>query len=291
MADRGVAVRGVADRRLADRGVTSRGVTSRGAADRGVADKGAADRGAPVPGIDFRSFEPYYVQLKRILLKEIETNQVEGNMLPSEADLCARYGVSRTVVRRVLEELEGEGLVLKIKGKGTYVTGRKEDTSFIQHTLGFYESMVRAGHVVTSRVLRLATERCGVDVARLLELNVGEQVVCFDRVRSIDGRPVQVVRAHLPAKLFPGLAGLDMTDRSLYEVLAGSYGVRAASGHRSIEAVALAGEDCRHLGVPHGTPGLRMESVTRSEQDVVFEHFVAHYRGDSFRFELDVRSA
>lgn len=245
----------------------------------------------PTPSaIDVRSFEPYYVQLKRILLKEIETNHVEGSLLPSEAELCARYGVSRTVVRRVLEELEGDGLVLKIKGKGSFVTGRKEDTSFIQHTLGFHESMVRAGHVVTSRVLMLGSEACGVDVARLLELGVGEEVVCFDRVRSIDGRPVQVVRAQLPAKLFPGLAALDMTDKSLYEVLLGSYGVRPAGGHRSIEAVALSGEDARHLGVPHGTPGLRMESVTRSETGLVFEHFVAHYRGDSFRFELEVRS-
>lgn len=242
------------------------------------------------PAIDFRSFEPYYAQLKRILLKDLEADGAEGSLLPSVAELCAQYSVSRTVVRQALVELENEGLVLKVKGKGTFITGRKVDTSFIQDTLGFYESMTRTGHAVQSQVLKLALEPSPVEVARLLEIGVGEDVIGFDRVRSIDGRPVQVVRAFMPAKLFPGLADVDMTDRSLYQVLRDSYGVRPASGHRAIEAVALSKEDAAYLGVAKGTPGLRMHSVTRSSDDVLFEHFIAHYRGDSFRFDLEVRS-
>ena len=115
--------------------------------------------------IDFRSFEPYYVQLKRILLKDLEADGAEGNLLPSEAGLCAQYSVSRTVVRQALAELEKEGLVLKVKGKGTFVTGRGVDTRLIQETLGFYESLSQAGHVVQSQVLkaghRAVRRRCG----------------------------------------------------------------------------------------------------------------------------------
>ncbi|HUB70730.1 MAG TPA: GntR family transcriptional regulator [Acidimicrobiales bacterium] len=238
--------------------------------------------------IDFRSFEPYYLQLKRILLKDLDVP--EGSLLPSEAELCAQYSVSRTVVRQALGELENEGLVLKVKGKGTFVTGRKEDTSFIQDTLGFFESMSRAGHMVQSRVLKLAVEPGTVDTARLLEIGVGEPVVRLDRVRSIDGRPVQVARAVMPARLFPGLVEMDLSEQSLYQVLREVYGVRPARGHRAIEAVALPKEDAEHLGVPRGTPGLRIHSVTRSSDDVVFEHYIANYRGDSFRFEVEVRS-
>ena len=155
------------------------------------------------PAIDFRSFEPYYAQLKRILLRDLEADGAEGSLLPSVAELCVQYSVSRTVVRQALVELENEGLVLKVKGKGTFITGRKVDTSFIQDTLGFYESMARAGHTVQSQVLKLAIEPCSVEVARLLEIGVAEDVIGFDRVRSIDGRPVQVVRAFMPARLFP----------------------------------------------------------------------------------------
>lgn len=239
-------------------------------------------------GIDFRSFEPYYLQLKRILLKDLEAP--EGSLLPSEAELCAQYAVSRTVVRQALGELENEGLVLKVKGKGTFVTGRKVDTSFIQDTLGFYESMAKAGHSVQSRVLRLVTKPAGADVARLLEVGLGELVICFDRVRSIDGRPVQVARAVMPERLFPGLVDMDLAGRSLYQVMRDVYGVQPARGHRAIEAIALPKEDAQHLGVPRGSPGLRVHSVTRTSDDDVFEHYVANYRGDSFRFEVEVRT-
>jgi GntR family transcriptional regulator len=241
-------------------------------------------------GIDVRSFEPYYQQLKRILAKEIEDRRGEGDMLPSESDLCRQYSVSRTVVRQALGELEDDGLVHKVKGKGTFVTGRPLNTSFVQHSLGFYESMQRAGHAVRSRTIRMSTEPAGVSMAKLVEIAVGESIIRFDRVRSVDGRPVQVVRTVLPARLFPGLTDRDMTDRSLYQVLAADYGVRPASGHRAIDATALTGEDAGHLGAPEGQPALRIESVTRSDLGVLFEYYVAIYRGDSFKFELEVSS-
>jgi GntR family transcriptional regulator len=266
---------------------------ARGAAGTG----GMSSRGTYNPvmtdlttGIDVRSFEPYYQQLKRILVHDIETSRDEGDLLPSESEMCRLYSVSRTVVRQALAELEDEGLVLKVKGKGTYVTGRKLNTSFIQHSLGFYESMLHAGHTVRSEVLSLRTEPCSVSVAKLVEIGVGDEVVRFDRVRSVDGRRVQVVRTVLPARMFPGLAGLDMTDRSLYQVLADSYGVRPSSGHRAIDATPLSGEDAHHLHAPEGSPALRIESVTRTADNVPFEYYVAIYRGDSFKFEFDVAS-
>jgi GntR family transcriptional regulator len=243
---------------------------------------------APTTWIDVRSFEPYYRQLKRIMIKDIETNRSEGDLLPSESELCRQYSVSRTVVRQALGELETEGLVHKVKGKGTYVTGRKLNTSFVQHSLGFYQSMLKAGHNVRSEVLRMETETCPVSLAKLMEIGVGEEVVRFDRVRSVDDRPVQVVRTVLPARLFPGLTELDMTDRSLYQLLASDYGVQPATGHRTIDATALSSEDARHLRAPPGQPALRIESVTRSAEGVLFEYYVAIYRGDSFKFELDV---
>jgi GntR family transcriptional regulator len=240
-------------------------------------------------GIDVRSFEPYYQQLKRILVKGIESG-TEGDLLPSESELCKQYSVSRTVVRQALAELEADGLVHKVKGKGTYVTGRTLNTSFVQHSLGFYESMQRAGHAVRSKVLALRTEPSGVSMAKLVEIGLGEEVIRFDRVRSVDKRPVQVVRTVLPARLFPGLTDMDMTDRSLYQVLAENYGIRPATGHRAIDATALSAEDAKHLRVQAGLPALRVESVTRNADGVLFEYYVAIYRGDNFKFELEVTS-
>jgi GntR family transcriptional regulator, N-acetylglucosamine utilization regulator len=240
-------------------------------------------------GINTRSYVPYYQQLKQILITDLQRRK-EGDLLSSESDLCRTYSVSRTVVRQALDELERDGLVLKVKGKGTFVTGRKLNTSFVQHSLGFYDSMVNAGHSVKSRVLALELAGCPASLASSLDLNIGDEVIRFDRVRSIDDRPVQVVRATLPSRMFPGFTDLDMTDRSLYQVMRDEYGVRPAGGHRSIEAAALSAEDARHLAVPAGLPALRIESVTRTDEGKVFEYYSAIYRGDGFKFELEIAS-
>jgi GntR family transcriptional regulator len=240
-------------------------------------------------GIDTRSYVPYYQQLKQILITEIQQRN-EGDLLPSESDLCRTYSVSRTVVRQALDELERDGLVLKIKGKGTFATGRKLNTSFVQYSLGFYDSMVNAGHSVRSKVLASELTGCPVSLAGVLDLNIGDEVIRFDRVRSVDDRPVQVVRATLPSRMFPGFTDLDMTDRSLYQVMRDVYGVWPAGGHRSIEAAGLSAEDARHLGTTPGLPALRIESVTRTAEGAVFEYYSAIYAGDSFKFELEIAS-
>ena len=240
-------------------------------------------------GINTRSYVPYYQQLKQILISDVQSRK-EGDLLSSESDLCRKYSVSRTVVRQALDELERDGLVLKVKGKGTFVTGRKLNTSFVQHSLGFYDSMVKAGHSIQSRVLASEVTGCPASLASALDLNIGDDVIRFDRVRSVDGRPVLVNRTTLPSRMFPGFIDLDMTDRSLYQVMRDEYGVRPAGGHRSIEAAALSAEDARHLAAPAGLPALRIESVTRTAEGTVFEHYSAIYRGDSFKFELEITS-
>jgi GntR family transcriptional regulator len=83
---------------------------------------------------------------------------------------------------------------------------------------------------------------------------------------------------------------MDMTDCSLYQVLADNYGVRPATGHRAIDATALSSVDAHYLQATEGLPALRIESVTRSSDGVLFEYYVATYRGHSFKFELDVMS-
>jgi GntR family transcriptional regulator len=241
-------------------------------------------------GINTRSYVPYYEQLKQILIADVQRRK-EGDLLPSESDLCRTYSVSRTVVRQALDEMERDGLVLKVKGKGTFVTGRKLNTSFVQHSLGFYDSMVNAGHSVKSRVLALEVTGCSASLAGALDLNIGDEVIRFDRVRSIDDRPVLVVRTTLPSRMFPGFTDLDMTDRSLYQVMRDEYGVRPASGRRSIEAAALSAEDARHLAAPAGLPALRIESVTKAADGKAFEYYSAIYRGDCFKFELEIASS
>ncbi len=230
---------------------------------------------------------PYYHQLKAILVGDIGRGVFADSKLPSESELCRRFGVSRTVVRQALDEMEQEGLIYKVKGRGAFVTGRKLEASHVQEVAGFYASMTGQGHMVRSRILRQEVVPASPHIALALALDVGEPVLALDRVRNVDDIPISVVRAALPIRLFPTLEDVDLRDSSLYSVIAERFGRKPHHGNRTIEAIAIAAVDAHHLGVRPGSPALRLESVVRSEDDVPFETFVAVYRGD--RSKLDIR--
>jgi GntR family transcriptional regulator len=238
--------------------------------------------------IDRRSLVPFYHQLREILLGRLEGDLSPGDKLPSEGELCEAYGVSRTVVRQTLGELAREGLIYKVKGKGAYVSERRLDATFAQSAAGFHEEMTRAGHVVSSRTLTQRILPASVSVAAKLELGLDEPVVQFDRLRAIDGEPIQVVRTFLPAALVPGFEDEDMTDRSLYVLLRERWNVRPDHGLRRIQTAPAPAADAKLLQIRKGAPVLVVESLTRTPDDVPFEYFVATYRGDRTQFDIEV---
>lgn len=242
-----------------------------------------------VVGIDRRSGLPYYYQLRDILLNQLDTWEA-GYKLPSEGELCEAYGVSRTVVRQALDDLASQGLLHKVKGKGTFVTGRKLDATFVQRAAGFHDEMTALGHAVRSRTLVQEVRPASVRVAAKLDLSIDDPVVQLDRVRHVDGEPNQVVRTSLPRALCPGLEAVDMEDRSLYAELAARYGIRPTSGRRTIEATAATPMDAEWLGVDAGAPVLLMESVTADRDDRPFEYFVAVYRGDKSKLHIELQA-
>jgi GntR family transcriptional regulator len=238
--------------------------------------------------IDRRSELPFYSQLREILLDRLANEWMTGDKLPSEADLCSYYGVSRTVVRQAVDKLAQEGLIVKVKGVGAFVADRKVDTTFIQRAAGFYDEMVQQGRKVTSRVLDLSVIPATVRVAAQLEIPIGADVVQFNRVRYVDDAPAQVVYTHLPAARFPGFEAIDMTDKSLYQVLAERYDCRPATGRRRVEARGAEPAEAELLEIPVGAPVLVMQSLTRDARQQAFEWFVAVYRADRFQFDIDL---
>ena len=167
--------------------------------------------------------------------------------------------------------MEREGLVYKVKGRGAFVTGRKFESTFVQHAAGFHASMTGRRHAVASEVLLQEVAPASAHVARMLGLDVGSPVLALDRVRSVDGVPIQVVRAWMPHGLCRGLEAVDLRDASVYAVLAGRHGLTPHHGRQTIEAVAMPADEARLLGVPPGSPGLLVESVTSTVDDLAFE--------------------
>jgi GntR family transcriptional regulator len=235
--------------------------------------------------IDRRSPLPFYRQLLEIILDGAWS---PGDRMPSEAQLCAAFGVSRSVVRQALNELVTEGLIYKEKGQGAFFTRRKIDSAFIQQRAGFYDEMTAKGHIVESKILRQTIESASAPIASRLQLRINEEVIRLDRMRLVDGEKFQVVRTFLPGRLCRGLEKIDMTNRSLYQVLRDEFGLVPASGDRTIEAVAMPLQDAALLGVPKGSPALKVESVTQLKTNEIFEYFIGIYRGDKAKLAIRV---
>ncbi|MBC7723676.1 MAG: GntR family transcriptional regulator [Burkholderiaceae bacterium] len=232
-----------------------------------------------------------YHQLKHRILDDIARLGLKpGDVLPGEHRLCEQFGVSRTVVRQALAQLEYQGVIDRVKGKGTFVAHQKTPESLV-HTLSglFQEVSARGGHV-HSDVRRQEVVPADDEVADALGIAPGDSVVAIERLRFIDVEPWSWTTTYLPMAVGNLVLHDDLSDQSLYGLLA-SHGVRAVRGVRSAEAALSNAEQGALLGVGAGQALLVLKSVGYDEHDAPMEYFVAYHRGDRSRFEFQLRDA
>ncbi|HEX5838029.1 MAG TPA: GntR family transcriptional regulator [Anaerolineales bacterium] len=239
--------------------------------------------------INFESPIPYYIQLVNILKEKIQSEVWKpGDQIPGEQDLCEMYGVSRTVVRQALLELELEGLINRRKGKGTFISLPKISEGLVQKLTGFYQDMVERGLNPVTRVLHQNVVPAGEKVARFLDIQPGDQVIDILRLRFINDEPIQMVTTYIPFEICPALASVDLTNRSLYKFLETECGVFIAKGQRYVEAVLANETEAQLLGIERGAPLLMLDSISFSDGDRPIEYYHALHRGDRSRFEVEL---
>ena len=244
-------------------------------------------RGADVL-IDRNSPVPFYYQLRQILEAEIASGRIDpGDRLPSEAELCDRYGVSRTVVRQTLSDLENESLIVRFKGRGASSRIQRRPNS-VQSLTSLHEDVRARGQDLETRVLRLETEPVSPYVADILKLAPGAKIVLLERLRIVDAVPLQLTTAYLPYALCAPILDLDMSQRSLYEVLEQDLGFDLHRGRRSVGS-SLAGKIvAEHLAIRENDPVLVLSGATYLSDGRPIEHFVGIHRGDRSRFDVEL---
>ncbi|RUR01669.1 GntR family transcriptional regulator [Labedella endophytica] len=249
---------------------------------RGPVLTGTIDREAPVP---------MYRQLAQRIVEAIDERGLgPGDLLPGEHRLCEEFGVSRTVVRQALARLEHQGVIERVKGKGTFIAHPKTPESLVHTLAGLYEEVAARGGHVHSEVRRQERERASVEVADQLRVPVGSAVVVIERLRFVDGEPWSLSTTWLPEDVGAVALHADLRDRSLYALLA-EHGIRAVEGVRSAEAAIADDEQGSLLRTGVGQPLLVLRSVSFDENDRPIEAFVAYHRGDRSRFEFQLRAS
>lgn len=239
--------------------------------------------------INFESHIPYYIQLMDLLRDQINNKVwLPGVQIPGEQDLCENYGISRTVVRQALREMELEGAITRRKGKGTFVSEPKISEGLIQKLTGFYQDMIERGLKPGTRVLHQKILPVSEKVAQFLGVEPGTQVIDIQRLRFINDEPIQLVTTYIPYEICPQLAKVDLSNRSLYEFLEMECGIFIARGRRYIEAVLANETEASILGIEWGAPLLMLDSVSYSQDGKPIEYYHALHRGDRSRFEVEL---
>jgi GntR family transcriptional regulator len=211
---------------------------------------------------------------------------VVGDAIPSERQLSSDLGVSRLTVRAALDDLVREGLLVRRRGSGTFVSEPKIAQELTMTS--FTEDMRRRGMVPGSRTVDLRTAPAGAWLGRILHVSPSEPLVVVKRVRLADHETMAIETLHVRASLVPGLSAADLERHSFYTLLADRYEIDIVGGLQTIEPTVTNEEESELLGVPLHSPAFLFERTTRSREGGIVEYVRSIYRGDRYRLVTEL---
>lgn len=202
---------------------------------------------------------PLFRAVKRVLLQAIEGGRfAPGSVLPAEPALAAAFGVSVGTLRRAVDDLVAEHILVRRQGRGTFVATHTSDRFLFQ----FFHVERSDGLREAPQVELLAFERGRLDdaAAEALALKPGEPAFVVDNLLRLQGRPVVWDRLQLPATLFRGLTEKRLRERpgTLYQLYQAEFGITVVRAHERLSAAAADRQAARVLGVAPGSPVLQV---------------------------------
>src|ERR1700740_414289 len=227
---------------------------------------------------------PFYMKVEAALASEISTSVLTpGSQLPPENCLIERFSVSRTTIRKAIENLVSRGLVEIRRGKGTFVTQPKITQELTELT-GFVEDMQALGRTPTARLLDKRVVAADEAVARHLALVPGTLVVRLQRVRLADGVAMSFDETYLPRDIGEKVAENDLKAEPIFALLEEKYDTPLVEAEYKLEAATASLVAAQALQLPAGSPIFLIErtSYTTGNRPVDYERL--HYRGDLIRF-------
>jgi len=223
-------------------------------------------------GVSSPTFSPLYQQIKRLILQGLQSNEWRpGELIPSEMELAARFGVSQGTVRKAIDELAAENLVVRRQGKGTFVASHLEARS--QFRFLRLKPDVGEAHYPDNTIIEARRVRAPADVARQLEIKTGDSIIFMLRMQSFDGAPTILEELWLPSAIFKGLSVERMLAYKgpMYALLETEFGTQMLRATESIRAVAADERSASLLKVPVHSPLLSVQRVSYTYGDKAVE--------------------
>jgi GntR family transcriptional regulator len=214
------------------------------------------------------TFSPLYRQIKALILQALEAGEWRpGEAIPSEIELAGRFNVSQGTVRKAIDEMAAENLLVRRQGKGTFVATHADPRAFFR----FLRLVPLNGGIEQSRSVPLECWRAkaGPEAARVLDLKLGDSIIIVRRVLEFADKPTVVDEIYLPGETFTGLSieVLKEHQESLYSLFETRFGVRMIRAVERIRAVAADRNSAELLRVKEGSPLLSVERISYTYGD------------------------
>lgn len=235
--------------------------------------------------IDKKSPIPVYYQLKNIILKKIKDGDYkEGNLIPSERELSDELGISRMTVRHALNQLVTEGVLLREKGKGTFVTKSK----IVQRNImSFSDTVQNKGLVPSTIVLNFGKIYDRHDINNILGIKEGEGLYNLKRLRLANVLPIAIEEVFIPEIRCPRLEEHDMKS-SLYQLLREEYSLTINYLDNEIEASSPTKEEKKLLGLTDAIPVLRISNISHNDAGIKLFYEKDVYRSDEYTYNVRI---
>ena len=240
-------------------------------------------KGKKRPAQKKSSAKPLYQQVDNIIRQRLIDNVwVPGDVLPSEMQLAADLKVSQGTVRKALNDLVAENLLYRRQGLGTFVSEHTE-----RRALFLYFSIVGndgSRLLPESNILNCEEVKATKVEAENLQLDAGEMVVRFKRVRYFNNIPTIVDTIALPLEHFPGFGTDVEPPNNLFRFYQSNYGITVAKAEEHLKAVGATAEEAQFLGVDKGAPLLEIDRIAKMLDGRPVEWRVSHCETSNYRY-------
>jgi len=238
------------------------------------------------------SFSPLYQQIKSLILQSLQAGEWKpGEPIPSEIELAARFRVSQGTVRKAIDELAAENLVVRRQGKGTFVATHAEQ--HVQYR--FLKLVPDSGDMAAEgpaerTIVDCRRQRASAEIARALALRTGDAVLQVRRVLAYRGVPTILEDLWLPGTPFKGLTAerLRASRGPMYAMFETEFGVRMVRAEEKIRAVLPDAEQAALLHVLPGAPLLSVERLAHTYHDAPMELRRGLYRTDTHHYRNEL---
>lgn len=231
---------------------------------------------------------PLFQQIATTLRDRIVSGELKGGArLPSEADICETWGVSRITAKRALDLLAEDGLVERARGRGTTVTRRAPAPSAAARLDGWLENLWSLAEATTVELLDFAYRPLPAHVADELDLEADTQAQHARRLRRLDGLPLFHLETWVPAEIGRGFDGEALTRMPMLRLMQEA-GVRICSARQVITATSAPPEVSAALGLTPGAPLLDVRRRVFDEDQRAVQYLRALHRPDLYSYEMEL---